>query len=89
MAGRRKKLKEIQQAERILALHRARSQSLAARPRRFLHRHEPALVLGGGVVLGLFAGHPAGRKVVSVLASLSIGIVRLQPQLLSYFLKER
>lgn len=87
--ARRKKLKEIRQAERILALHRVRCQALAARPRHFLHRHEPALVLGGGVLLGLFVGHPAGRKVVSVLTSLSIGILRFQPQLLSYFFKER
>lgn len=87
--GRRKKLKEINHAERVMALHRVRCQSLAVRPRYFFHRHQLPLILGGGVTLGLIAGHPAGRKVVSLLASLTIGIVRFQPRLLTYFLQER
>lgn len=72
-----------------MALHRVRCQSLAVRPRHFIRRHQLPLILGGGLTFGLVAGHPAGRKVVSVLTSLTIGIVRLQPGLLSYFLAER
>ena len=85
--GRRKKLKKIDHAERVLALHRGRCQALAVRPQHFIRRHQLPLILGGGVTLGLVAGHPAGRKVVSILTSLTIGIVRLQPGLLAYFLK--
>lgn len=86
--GRRAKIKEIQQAERVLVLHRTRCRALAVRPRGFLHRHRVALILGGGVTMGLFLGHPVGRTLLSVAGSLSAGLVRFQPKLLAYLFKE-
>lgn len=81
--GRRAKIQKMRQAERILALHRVRCQSLAVQPTRFLQRNSTGIMIGSGLSLGLLCGRPAGRRVASTVISLSISFMKLQPRLIA------